>query len=273
MKAYRLRLAPPSQDGVSTALWDLDASGTAQIDATDDETTWLAYFPDGANDNQIADALTPLLLGAPERVDVPADDWVGEFKKHFRAFSVGSFRVVPAWDAHPRGERTLVVDPGQAFGTGTHESTRLCLLALEGLAAVKPLGRLADIGTGTGILAIASLRLKAPLVIATDSDEGALRNARHHAALNDVDLTFVRADGARALRPLSFDGIVANIAAPLLVSRAGELQEAVRPGGFLVLSGLLVSEADAVAAAYAGAVETGRLCEGEWACLVLDKQR
>ena len=107
----------------------------------------LAYFPGPAD---VAEALRALPSARLEPIAVPDVDWVASFREGFRAFDVGGFRVVPAWEPAPAGARVLRVDPARAFGTGTHETTRLCLLALEGLAAERPLGRVLDLGAGTG---------------------------------------------------------------------------------------------------------------------------
>src|SRR5262249_42416477 len=136
--------------------------------------------------------------------------------------AVGSFRIVPAWEALPPtpAGRVLVVEPGLAFGTGTHESTRLCLAALEARAAAGPLGHVLDVGAGSAILSTAAALLGARRVVAVEIDAEALPVARRHAELNHAPIRLVRGDGARALRPASFDLVMANISAPLLIERA-----------------------------------------------------
>lgn len=235
--------------------------------------TWAVFVDDPEVDvNAVQLALGRWLLGPVELHDIARTDWVSEFRKHFRPFTVGSFRIVPEWVIEPRGERTLVMDPGRAFGTGTHESTRLCLLALEGLSAGgRSLGRLVDIGTGTGILSLAALQLGATSVLGTDNDLEALRNAAAHARINGRSAVLVCGDAAAPLRPGSFDGAVANIAAPLLQSRAEQIEDVVRPGGFLLLSGLLTEEVESVAAAYGRSADRGHLSEGEWSCVILER--
>ena len=162
----------------------------------------------------------------------------------------------------------LVVDPGQAFGTGTHETTRLCLAAIESLAARRPLGRTLDLGSGTGLLAIAASRLGAAPVCASDLDPEATASSQLHARLNSTRLAVARADGGRGFRAAAFDLVLANLMAPLLIERAQEIQRLLAPGGVLVLSGLLTPDVPAVTAAFAACGPPATRQDGEWAALV-----
>jgi ribosomal protein L11 methyltransferase len=199
-------------------------------------------------------------------------DWVARFREGFRTFQAGRWRVAPAWDSPPGGSPgVLIVDPGRAFGTGTHETTRLCLGALEHLAEHRPLGRTLDLGSGTGLLAVAAVRLGAAPVVATDIDPEATASSRAHAVLNRARLLVARADGGRGLRPGSFDLVLANLMALLLVDRAGEIRSLLAPGGALVLSGLLCGDVPEVRGAFAPCGEPTVLVDGEWAALVYEK--
>ena len=201
---------------------------------------------------------------------MPDVDWVARFREGFRAFAAGRFRIAPSWDAPPPGPDVLLVDPGRAFGTGTHETTRLCLSALEGLAGRRRLGRTLDLGSGTGLLAVAAARLGAGPVVASDLDPEATSASLTHARLNAARLAVVRADGGAAFRPAAFDLVLANLMAPLLIERAVEVQRLLAPGAALVLSGLLVADVGDVSAAYAASGTAVEMRDGEWSALVYE---
>jgi ribosomal protein L11 methyltransferase len=236
------------------------------------ETVLLAYFPPVPDLAEIlADRLRSIPSARIESVSVPDVDWVQRFREGFEAFACGSFWVVPSWSesrAAPPGRRLLVVDPGRAFGTGTHETTRLCLRALEEEAPRRgPGDRLLDVGTGSGILAVAATLLGWHHVTGVDLDPEAIESAALHARLNDVAPAFVLGDGGAPFRDGTFALVLANITAPLLLARCSQIGSLVAPNGVIILSGLLDADVESVAAAYAevGTVET-RL-DGEWAAL------
>jgi ribosomal protein L11 methyltransferase len=272
IRAFRVTVPAADEDLATALLWEAGTMGL-QVDVAGGDAVLLAYFPRAAaTAESILVALDSLPIARIEDAVVPEVDWVARFRETFRAFRAGSFHVVPAWDAGgPVMEgRRLVVDPGQAFGTGTHESTRLSLAALEALCAARRPARVLDVGTGSGILAIAARLLGAGTAVGIEIDPDALPAAREHAALNGVAVHLVRGDGARGVRPAAFDLVCANIAAPLLIDRARELAEACRPGGDLVLAGILRDQADAVHdsfAPFAGSIDLRT--DGEWAALVM----
>jgi ribosomal protein L11 methyltransferase len=172
----------------------------------------------------------------------------------------------------PEGRaKVIVVDPGRAFGTGTHESTRLCLAALAALAAERGLGRTLDVGTGTGILAIAALKLGAARAIGVDVDPESMESARIHARLNHAAPHLCRSDGAQALGAEAFDTVVANVSAAVLRGRRSELGRVLAQRGVLVLSGLLTGDVPAIRAEYEGLGEVEVREDGEWAAVVVRK--
>jgi ribosomal protein L11 methyltransferase len=230
------------------------------------EVVLLAYFTTGSAPD-LAEVLSLVPGARVEPSPVPEVDWAARSRETFRAFTAGRFRIVPAWEAPVAGPEVIVVDPGRAFGTGTHETTRLCLSAIEELAGERPLGCVLDLGTGTGLLAVAARRLGARVVVAVDIDPDAIGSARLHARLNAVDLAVVRADGGGAFRARAFDLVIANLSAPLLRQRAGEITALAGPEGALVLSGLLAEDVADIAAAYAPLRPLETRMDGEWACL------
>lgn len=222
----------------------------------------IAYF-EGAG--PAPDRLAP--LGADvERAAIPDVDWVARFREEFRGARAGRFRIRPVWRDSPvaPGEVGLLVDPGGAFGTGTHESTRLCL---EELDEVSPGSLVVDVGCGTGLLAIAALRLGWRRAIAIDVDPAAVSEARRHAGLNRVAPQIVRADGVSALAPGRAGLLLANLARDLLVRHREGLMETLAPGGTAVLSGLLREDVPEIEEAFAPLGRSRPRFEGEWAAL------
>ena len=264
---FEVLVPAPLEDDASCALWECDTLGV-QVDTANDDVALTASFRDSPGlEARLQAALAPIAGASMRRVDVPDVDWVARFRQDFRAFEAAGFAVVPEWEGRPPGERVIVVDPGRAFGTGTHQTTQLCLALLAEESARRPLGRVLDIGAGTGILAVAARRLGATTSVAVDFDPEATASCATHARLNHVSLAVVQGDGGRALRPARFDLVLANLMAPLLMERANELRALCTPGATLILSGLLVDDVQLLDGAYSrfGAVEVRR--DGEWAAL------
>lgn len=272
MRAYRLLLSPADEESATVALWEAGTCGIEVRPFDDGRQELLAYFPDDVDPGPVLARALPGVVGEP--AEVAEVDWVARFRDGFRAFDAAGFHIAPVWAAPSPGPEVLVVDPGRAFGTGTHETTRLCLEAVGELASRRPLGRTLDLGAGTGLLAIAAARLGAGPVAASDVDPEATAASHAHARLNDAPIRVVRADGGRGLREGAFDLVLANLMALFLVDRAAEVRRLVAPGGALVLSGLLRADVAEVRAAYDPLC--GRARErtlGEWAALVYELPR
>jgi len=193
-------------------------------------------------------------------------DWANAWKQYFKPQVVGEHIVVKptweTWDARP-GDVIVEIDPGMAFGTGLHATTRLCLRALETL--VTPGVRVADVGTGSGILAVAAARLGAGRVQAVDVDPLAVRVARENVALNGVGDRVSVAESS-VPPPGAFDVVVANILADVILEMAPALRDALVSGGRLVASGIIDTRAEDVRAGLvrAGLTVDETLAEGEW---------
>lgn len=222
------------------------------------------------------EALRPLVATMGEvpieRAAVPSVDWQAAFAAHHRPRTIGQrLAVAPPWDMPAAdGREVIVVDPGQAFGTGQHATTRGCLEEIE-LAAGDGLGSGLDVGTGSGVLAIAMRRLGLCPVVATDVDPTVLPLARRACETNgtpDVTVLAGRADAVRG----TFDLVVANLLLDALVTDAAGLAARVAPGGRLVLSGLLAEQCDAAAAAYPGWRVARVVAEAEWRTLRLERE-
>ncbi len=271
VSAFRVTVAEADEDAAAALLQDAGTLGAEVQPAEPGRVTLLAYFPTWPGlPGRLAHILEGLNEAQVVEVDVPEVDWVARFREGFRAFHASGFLITPVWAVpETRDDSVLVVDPGQAFGTGTHETTRLCLAALRDLAASRPLGRVLDVGTGSGILAIAATRLGAWVVVGVENDPEALPSAVAHARINHAPVHLVRGDGAGALRARAFNVVIANITAPALCAAQAGITAACRPGGAIVLSGLLREEVAQVAEAYAEAGAPAVLTDGDWAALVI----
>jgi ribosomal protein L11 methyltransferase len=212
-------------------------------------------------------------LGA-NRVELSAtevpEDWAERWRDFHKPILIGDrLWVRPSWEGPRRGAVDLIIDPGRAFGTGAHPSTRLCLqLLLELEAGGGAQGALADLGTGSGVLGIAAAKLGWGPVRACDHELSAIEAARANAELNGVTLELERVN-LRERRPTLAPTTVANLTAPTLTAFAGQLDHRSAPKT-LVCSGLLPSELQRLEAAFAasGLVVIERRREGDWAALL-----
>ena len=206
-------------------------------------------------------------------------DWRDSYKTHFKAWQFGRLHWVPVWEREsfrlPPGDSVLWLDPGLAFGTGNHETTRLCCERLVAFAGKgKTDARVIDAGCGSGILALSAARLGFRDVAGFDNDPEAVRVSGENAALNGLTgrVEFFAGDLAGGLAGRRAELVLANIQADVLMRFARELTGAAAPDGELVLSGILAGELDRVRAAFAAAAPGWRdesRVLGEWACLAL----
>jgi ribosomal protein L11 methyltransferase len=197
-----------------------------------------------------------------------ADDWAERWRSFHRPLVIGDrLTVRPPWEPPGTTALDVVVDPGQAFGTGSHATTRLCLELMLGLNSDGRSGSFVDVGCGSGVLAIVGAKLGFAPVIALDYDRAATTATRENAARNGVELDVRDFDMRKEQAPPADCG-AANVLAGPLVSWAAAQRE-LPPT--LILSGLLAAEADRVAAAYArrGHGERERQVSGDWAALLL----
>nr|WP_320048646.1 50S ribosomal protein L11 methyltransferase [uncultured Desulfuromonas sp.] len=205
--------------------------------------------------------------------DVGQQDWAEGWKQHFQATRIGSRLVIkPSWETFSAQQDDVVVtlDPGMAFGTGTHGTTRLCL---ETMAALfddgEEIQRVLDVGTGSGILAIAAAALGAQEVVACDIDPVACDTARENCALNQVLDRVVVTDMLVEEIAGTYDVVLANILAEENIRLAQALIDRVAPGGVLILSGILEEKVPLVTSAFStlGLSAPDLFYEEEWACI------
>ncbi|ATX82800.1 [LSU ribosomal protein L11P]-lysine N-methyltransferase [Mariprofundus ferrinatatus] len=249
----------------------LNALGTAEETDADsgmtDRIAWIAIEDDEA-------PLRSKILEACQRQGIADEavtlstleqqNWETAWQKEWQAMEIGeNLCVRPSFCAAPNDGRVdIVLDPGMAFGTGTHPTTQLCLEAVERICKERPPATLLDMGAGSGILAIAALKLGAGSALTVDMEEESVEACLTNAEINGVSLTSLLDDTPPEAK---FDLVVANILAGPLVWMARELAPCV--GQRLVLSGLLTTQVDDVAEAYIreGLLEVRRDARGEWA--------
>lgn len=206
-------------------------------------------------------------------------DWLAEWKKGFTPFHfAGDFWVIPSWltpppEAPKDTKLHIYVEPGMAFGTGTHETTRLAAgLLIEELAR-GPRESLLDVGTGTGILALIAHRLNVPRVVGIDIDPEARRTARENLERNQAQVIEVPDVGIESVKE-TFDIVVANIIDGVLTVLRHDLARCLKPGGRLVISGVLIDREEEFYKGFTGdtglkILKTTR--EGEWSAALLEK--
>jgi ribosomal protein L11 methyltransferase len=260
--------ADPRFEGLTYSILEEDESrGVWRIDA----------FPVDAEE---ASALVRALAAFPELVttsEVLADaDWLEMALSGLPPVRAGRFFI---FGVHDRGRApvnavALRIEAGAAFGTGHHGTTVGCLVAYDRLLRRRRFDRVLDVGTGTGVLAIAAARTGARRVVGTDIDRVSVRIARENAEVNAADARFVHAAGlghAAVRADAPYDLVFANILARPLIGLAQDIRGALKPGGTVILSGLLRSQERAVRAAYLsrGFRLESRIYRDAWATLVM----
>jgi ribosomal protein L11 methyltransferase len=251
---------------------------------------WLVGICQGDNDARtqwdgLARALEAAeisILSAAEFRSLADADWRDSYKAHFKAWQFGRLHWVPVWEREtfslPPGDAVLWLDPGLAFGTGNHETTRLCVerlvtLAEEGSTEGR---RVIDAGCGSGILALSAALLGFREVIGFDNDPEAVRISEENAALNGLAgrVQFFVGDLESGLAGRQAEIVLANIQADVLMRFARELVAAVAPGGTLVLSGILANENANLRTAFESVAPTWTInarTMGEWSDVVLTR--
>jgi ribosomal protein L11 methyltransferase len=206
-------------------------------------------------------------------VNLVDDGWSTRWREHFRPVVLEKLQVITPWMIPPRPDLiSIVIDPGQAFGTGGHATTRLILRLLERRAAEGALPEtLLDVGTGSGILAVAAARLGARKVTAIDSDAASVEAARENAVANRVsariDLCHGPISELRGRWPL----VLANLELAIFLKHAPDIARCVADRGALLLSGLLADQAAACLALWPGFRTLDRQEEDGWAALALER--
>jgi ribosomal protein L11 methyltransferase len=246
---------------------------------------WRVFFHTSDERDRAAAALPrdfPALSIEP--VDVPDEDWAARSQAEIRSIRAGNLIVAPPWDVPDpstlspapsassirfRKPLVIVIQPSLGFGTGHHATTRLCLTALQQFDLKG--STVLDVGTGSGVLAIAASLLGAARVIAIDEDPDAIQSARENVIRNGAVVDMRIAD-FRAVALARFDLVLANLTGAALIQSAGRLQDFTTRRGPMILSGFLASEEAAVLAAFPRLRVLDRSHEAEWVCVTLQHE-
>jgi ribosomal protein L11 methyltransferase len=281
---FRPDTTAAARDALVARLADFDLLAIQEDDAAA-PTMWTAHFRSHASRDAAADALLQTRGDAGilqiEATDIEDDDWARRTQADLPAVRIGRVVVAPPWDrpasrsaGTPAGPEIVVeIEPSRGFGTGHHQSTRLCLVLLQG----RQLGdqTLIDVGTGSGVLAVVAAKLGAAFVSAIDVDPDAVDNARENIVRNGVERiveAHVRDLTESNMSPA--DVVTANLTGTLLARYADRLGALVRPAGSLIASGFTIDEKDLVLEAFADRFELTESAEedGWWAFVLTRRQ-
>jgi ribosomal protein L11 methyltransferase len=273
---------PATHEAVAHFLFELGCEGIIN----DEDSTVKAYFSAPEDIEHIQETLRVFLHKLGEifqQVESPAlkvsriedRDWSTEWRAHFRSERITPrLIVVPAWEPIPAepGSQLIRIDPGPAFGTGQHPTTRMCLESMEKFRTDKPWTML-DIGTGSGILAIYAAKLGARRVLALDTDPDALRWAEKSIALNEPPVTIELSSTPVETTTESFDVVTANLTLDVILQLMPHFSRLLEPQGRLILSGLLREQVERVEERLVGYgfLSIQVFHQQEWACIIAVK--
>ena len=277
-QALHVDIEPEAREAVEYALMEAGALGTVTQDDSDGLSRVSAYFrsaPDRELVRSELDEALRIYQLQPSAVrdmlleEIVDRDWLGEWKKTWQPVSVGRFIIAPPWSEVDDTPNNLIIriEPGMAFGTGTHETTRLCLKAIEKHFAG---GSFLDVGTGTGILAIAAVKLFPGVQVeAFDIDEAAILIARENARANRVENQIVFTVGSIDETSRSAELVCANLTADVILPLLGTLLGL--SCGKVVLSGILETQLSSITDELRtlGVIDVEITRDGEWVCCVV----
>ena len=281
--ALEIQILAAADASLSDRLYALlDDFEPSAIHQDDGDERWRVFFRTPAQRDSAGRALAAMTGVRASPLDVPDEDWARRSQENLRAIEAGGLIVAPPWDIPQAGGKgdnaagtrqkadlpVIIIEPSTGFGTGHHATTRLCLLMLQRLDVRG--ARVLDIGTGSGVLALAAWKLGAGDVVAIDNDPDALDNARANIARNgaapSIDIICDSLDGLRIERA---DMVLANLTGAMLVRYAGELRGLALDGGYLILSGFAPADVAVIRTAFAGLAVIHESAEADWAALCL----
>ena len=260
---------------------DFPSMGIEEEDEADGTTKWKVYLPTASMGTDFKSNLVDLFQPTPDKLtiasieEVQQENWQDNWRQYFHILNVGErFRIVPSWEkttAPPApGCIDLFIEPGMAFGTGTHATTQLCMRLAE--TNLRPGARVLDVGTGSAILLMAAIKLGATDAVGTDIDNDVLENAEENLQLNDVDTNHAKifigplADLGKA----QFDFIFCNMLSHEFLPLLDEIRSRCAKNATVLVSGLLATEAAEVKTALtqAGFEVRDQLQQDEWLAFV-----
>lgn len=201
---------------------------------------------------------------------IKSEDWENVWKQYYQPINLGKVVVVPKWiNRKDDGLIEVKIDPGMAFGTGSHETTSMCIRLLSGVDLSSK--EVCDLGCGSGILGVTAVKLGAKNCVMSDIDEQAVKAACDNAKLNGVTDKVNIICGDLASDGKKFDVVIANIAADVLIRLSSLINELLNEKGIVILSGVINSRADEVMAAYSHLKLKTRLKDGEWQAFAFEK--
>ena len=282
-KWYSLEItaAPEASEAIEFALNSLDALGTSinhLRKANADNVTVVGYFNKLPDDQRFQDELhyalrsydfSEEIVSTVARGEVENADWLAEWKKHWKPSTIGRFVIAPPWSDVNEPEKTVIrIEPNMAFGTGTHETTQLCISAID--KQFQAGESFLDVGTGTGILAIAASKLGASEIFACDTDVDSVKIARENAVSNDAPSIVFDAGSISDDTP-SFDFVCANLTIDVIVPILDLLLD--RSKRVLLMSGILVEQEAMITSALDDRGMTNHRIErlGEWISVTVTK--
>ena len=262
--SVRVRAPAEDREAVVALLFEMGSMGVQE-----DGDTLATHFPPPIEQEVVARRVRTVSPGsAIEMADTPDIDWSERWRDRIVSHEVGSLIVSPPWLAHPDdAERTIIIDPGMAFGTGDHETTRGVIRLMARI--VQPGDIVADLGAGSAVLAIAAAKLGARRVVAIELDPDAIENAEQNVIRNGVDDRVAVLEGdAGVMLPLlgRFQLILVNIISSVITQLLPAIRDGLAPDGAVVLSGVLIAESSALkdVLARAGWSIVAEDVEGEW---------
>ncbi|MEZ0537387.1 50S ribosomal protein L11 methyltransferase [Caldicellulosiruptoraceae bacterium PP1] len=263
----RIKTKEEAEDAISSFLYDLGVNGVVVEDDVIDNSenvSWdyidesllikkdyaliRAYFPENINISEVVYQIKEGLNYIGRFLDVGAkeveisqideEDWANEWKKYYKPIEIDNIAIVPSWEEYKNEKNRIIIrlDPGMAFGTGTHETTAMCIKLLQ--KYIKSGQEIIDVGCGTGILSIAAKLLGAKNVLAVDIDDVAVKSCSENVKLNNVDIEIKKNNLIEGIDK-KFDVVIANIVADIIIKLSNKVKDVLKENSIFLTSGII----------------------------------